>query len=82
MIHRIGKKKFRIFGFDLESHNDEESIAKKETSMWLGCFIDETNKVDEERSYVYDMTSFLDRLREEVNPQRKHNENRKLTFRG
>ena len=78
MIHRIGKKKFRIFGFDLESHNDEESIAKKETSMWLGCFIDETNKVDEERSYVYDMTSFLDRLREEVNPQRKHNENRPI----
>lgn len=78
MIHRIGKTKYRIFGFDLESHNDEESIAKQETSMWLGCFIDETNKVDEERSYVYDMTSFLDRLQQEVNPPRKHNEKRPI----
>lgn len=78
MIHRIGKKKYRIFAFDLESHNDEESIAKQETSMWLGCFIDDTNKVDEERSYVYDMTSFLDRLQQEVNPIRKHNENRPI----
>ena len=78
MIHRIGKKKYRIFAFDLESHNDLESIAKQETSMWLGCFIDETYKVDEERSYVYDMASFLDRLYEEVNPVRHHNENRPI----
>lgn len=78
MIHRIGKKKYRIFAFDLESHNDEESIAKQETSMWLGCFIDETNKVDEERSYIYNMASFLDRLQQEVNPQRKHGENRPI----
>ena len=78
MIHRIGKKKYKIFAFDLESHNDEESIAKQETSMWLGCFIDETYKVDEERSYVYDMASFLDRLYQEVNPIRHHNENRPI----
>ena len=78
MIHRIGKKKYRIFGFDIESHNDDESIAKQETSMWLGCFIDETNKVDEERSYVYDMASFLDRLQEETNPIRHHNEKRPI----
>lgn len=78
MIHRIGKKKYRIFGFDLESHNDDESIEKQETSMWLGCFIDETNKVDEESSYVYNMTEFLDRLQQEVNPKRKHDENRPI----
>ena len=78
MIHRIGKKKYRIYGFDLESHNDDESIAKQETSMWLGCFIDETNKVDEERSYVYDMASFIERLKKEVNPTRKHGENRPI----
>lgn len=75
MIHRIGRKKYKCFAFDLESHNDSESIAKKETSMWLGCFIDETNKIDETRSYVYSMQEFLTRLEEETNPKRKHNEN-------
>lgn len=78
MIHRIGKKKYRIFAFDLESHNDEESIAKNETSMWLGCFIDESSEVNDERSYIYDMDSFINRLQEEVNPPRKHNENRPI----
>lgn len=78
MIHRIGKKKYRIFAFDLESHNDEESIAKNETSMWLGCFIDETNEATDERSYIYDMESFINRLQEEVNPPRKHGEKRPI----
>ena len=78
MIHRIGKKKYRIFGFDLESHNDEESIAKQETSMWLGCFIDETNTIDDERSYVYTMEDFLARLEQEVNPVRHHGESRPI----
>lgn len=78
MIHRIGKKKYRIFGFDLESHNDEESIAKQETSMWLGCFIDETNKVDDPASYVYSMEEFLERLKQEVNPPRHHGEKRPI----
>ena len=30
MIHRIGRKKYKCFAFDLESHNDSESIAKKD----------------------------------------------------
>lgn len=78
MVHRIGKKKYRIFGFDIESHNDDESIAKKETSMWLGCFIDETNSIDDESSYVYTMRDFILRIKEEVNPKRKHGENRPI----
>ena len=75
MIHRLGRKKFKLFAFDIESHNDEESIAKRETSMWLGSFIDEKSKIDDEASYVYTMDEFLDRLEQESTPARKHNEN-------
>ena len=46
---------------DIESHNDSESIAKRETSMWLGCFINEDSKVDDETSYFYTMDEFLER---------------------
>lgn len=62
MEHRISRKKYRVFAFDIESHNDEESIAKRETSMWLGCFIDETSKEEDEDIYFYNMNDFLDRL--------------------
>lgn len=74
MIHRIGRKKYKIFAFDIESHNDLESIAKKETSMWLGSFIDENSKIDDENSYLYNMDEFLDRIEQESTPKRKHNE--------
>ena len=77
MEARINRKKYKIFAFDIESHNDEESIAKKETSMWLGCFIDETNKIDEESSYMYTMEDLLQRLELESNPPRKHGEKKK-----
>ena len=77
MEARIGRRKFRLYAFDLESHNDEESIAKKETSMWLGCLIDETSSVDDESSYLYDIASFVDRLAELSNPKRKHGEKKK-----
>lgn len=62
MIRRLGRKKYDIYAFDIESHNDEESIAKMETSMWLGCFINEESKMEDESSYIYDMEEFLDRL--------------------
>lgn len=64
MIRRIGRKKFKIYSFDIESHNDEESIAKMETSMWLGCFIDEESKIDDESSYLYSMDEFVDKIEE------------------
>ena len=62
MIYRLGRKKYDIYAMDIESHNDEESIAKKKTSMWLGCFINEESKVDDETSYFYNMNQFMDRL--------------------
>lgn len=74
---RINRRKFKCYAFDIESHNDEESIRKKETSMWLGCLIDETNTVDDESSYLYDMDSFIDKIEDLSNPQRKHGEKKK-----
>ena len=64
MIHRIGRKNFDIYAMDIESHNDTESKAKGETSMWLGAFINEESKVYEDSSYFYTMNEFLDRLSE------------------
>ena len=58
---RINRKLYEIYAMDIESHNDEESIAKRETSMWLGCFINELSKVDEEESYFYTIQEFLQR---------------------
>ena len=51
MIHRIGRRKYQVYAFDIETHNDDESIAKCESSMWLGCLIDENSKIDDEESY-------------------------------
>ena len=62
MIQRIGKKNYKIYAMDIESHNDIESIANNKTSMWLGCFINEDSKVDDEDSYFYSMDEFIDQL--------------------
>lgn len=72
MILRIGRRKFNVKAMDVESHNDSESIAKNETSIWLGCYIDENSKVNEESSYFYTIGEFLDRLEEETKPRRKN----------
>lgn len=77
MIQRISRKKFNIFAFDIETHNDIESIQKKETSMWLGCLINEESKIDDESCYFYNMQDVIDKLRELSTPKRKHNESRK-----
>ena len=62
MIHRVGRRKNKVYALDIETHNDIESIAKMETSMWLGCLIDENSKVDDEESYFYTMDELIDRL--------------------
>ena len=53
MIHRVGRRKNKIYALDIESHNDIESIAKRETSMWLCCLIDANAQVEYEESYFY-----------------------------
>lgn len=72
MILRIGRRKFNVKAMDVESHNDSESIAKNETSIWLGCYIDENSKVNEESSYFYTIEEFLNRLEDESKPRRKN----------
>ena len=72
MIHRIGKTKFKVYGLDIETHNDLESLAKMETSMWLGCLIDENSKMEDEESYFYTMDELIDRLDKMTSPKRKN----------
>ena len=71
MRARINRKLYEIYGMDIESHNDEESIAKRETSMWLGCFINELSKEEDEDSYFYTMEEFLERCESIVSKKRK-----------
>ncbi|MBO7731965.1 MAG: hypothetical protein J6S67_05415 [Methanobrevibacter sp.] len=74
---RINRKKYNVYAFDIETHNDEESIKKRETSMWLGCLIDENNKIDDEASYLYSMEEVFNKLEALSNPKRKHGEKKK-----
>lgn len=74
---RINKHKFKIKAMDIETHNDSESIAKKETSMWLGCYIDELSKIDDEESYFYSMNEFIDRLDKESKPYKNEKRTKK-----
>ena len=73
MIQRLSRKKYKIKAMDVESHNDSESIAKNETSIWLGCYIDEESSMNDESSYFYSIDEFLNRLEEESNPKRHKN---------
>ena len=75
---RINKKKFSVYAMDVESHNDLESIAKQETSIWLGCLINDENKVEDEDSYFYSIEEFLSRLEELTKPHRKENGSRAI----
>ena len=68
---RVHHKCYSVFAFDIESHNDEESIAKKETSMWLGCLINDEQKVNDESAYFYDMQSVIKKLDELSHVHRK-----------
>ena len=71
MIARIGRKKFELYAMDIETHNDEESIANRTTSMWLGCFINDKSKIEEESSYFYNIEEFLNRCEQLVSKRRK-----------
>lgn len=76
MITRIGRKKFRVFGFDIETHNDNESIIENTSSMWLGAIFDETAKEDDESIYLRNMDEVIDKLIELSHEPRKHGKTR------
>lgn len=74
---RVGRRKYNVYAFDIESHNDSKSIRERKTSMWLGCLINENSKVYESKNYFYNMDEFIDILEELSNPKRKNSkENR------
>ena len=76
MIERLGRKKYNIYAMDVESHNDDESIAKQETSIWLGAFINEESAIDDERSYFYTIEQWLERLKDLTTPHYEKNRKR------
>ena len=55
MYRRINRKKYRVFATDFETHNDSESIAKQETSIWLACLIDENSQLEDDSIFSYSM---------------------------
>ena len=79
MIEKIGRMNYSIWAFDLESHNDEESLAKRETSMWLGCLLNEDSKIDDEESYLYNISDFVDRLDMLSKGEQKHSKTKRFS---
>lgn len=64
---------------DVESHNDAESRRLRETSIWLGCLINEDSKEDDENSYFYTIEEFLDRCEQlTIKKRRTANETRQI----
>lgn len=79
MIVTINRKKYQIYAMDVESHNDAESRRKRETSIWLGCLINEDSKEDDESSYFYTIEEFLDRCEQLTTKKRRTaNETRQI----
>lgn len=72
MIQKISRRKYSVYAFDIESHNDKKSIEKQETSMWLGCLINDESDIRDSSSYFYDMDSVLDKLEELSTPKRSN----------
>ena len=76
MIQRLGRRKYNVFALDIESHNDEESQDKNETSCWLGCLINEEDAPEKEGSYFYTIEEALDRLEALSTQKRTKNKTR------
>ena len=72
---KIGHRPFDVYAFDIESHNDDESIAKGETSMWLGYLINEDSDPMDRSSFFYSMDEVLQRLDEMTRCIRKKKKN-------
>lgn len=77
MEERLGRKKFRLYAFDIESHNDPESISKMESSMWLGCLIDDTSSEYDLNNYFFSMHEVIERLRQLTTLKRKNKSEKK-----
>lgn len=77
METRLGRTKYKLYAFDIESHNDIISIERKETSMWLGCLIDDKSSEYDLNNYFFSMNEVIERLRELTTPKRKNKQEKK-----
>ena len=76
MITKIGRKNYKLYAMDIESHNDPWSVKHKVTSCWLGCFIDDKSTVDDPSSYFYSMEEFIQLMEEKSRIVRSKNRTR------
>lgn len=79
---RIRRKKWQVFGYDVENHNDDESIAKNETSVWLSVFAQYGDEPTDD-VYFYDENSFIEHLEKLTRTKyvnRKKNETNLLIY--
>ena len=76
---RINRRKYKLYAFDIESHNDNESIVLNQSALWAGALIDETSKVTDEDIYFYSMDEFIDRLIELSTAKRIRGKKRPVT---
>ena len=77
MIKTINRKKYRVYAFDFETHNDKESIALNTSGVWLGVLLDEKSQVKDESCYFYSISEFIDRLNEMTSLKRHSSKDEK-----
>ena len=70
---RIGRKEYSVYAFDVESHNDAESLKNKRTGIWLASFINDDSKAEDEENYFYDLDSVLAKWKELTHRDTKRN---------
>ena len=70
---RIGRKEYSVYAFDVESHNDAESLKNGRTGIWLASFINDDSKPEDEDNYFYDLDSVFDKWKELTHRDTKRN---------
>ena len=70
---RIGRKEYSVYAFDVESHNDAESLKNKKTGIWLASFINDDSKPEDEENYFYDLDSVFAKWKELTHREAKRN---------
>lgn len=62
MIVRSGHRKYSVYAFDVESHNDTISVAMRQTSVWLYSLINEDSEPNDPDNFGTSMHAFLERI--------------------
>lgn len=75
MLVQFGHKKYSVYAMDFETHNDDETIKKGETSIWLGYLINENSKWNDRNSYYYTIDDLLVKLNNLTSNEKKNRQN-------